>query len=219
MIFYSPASTAPVREAMTADVGLGCIVTPNARNRTPPGAVWCADNGAFGGSPVAPEDWWTWLNTSPVIGAPELCEFAVAPDVVADAAATLERSLPWLDGIRDLGLPPAYVAQNGIAETEVPWDLFDVLFLGGDDDFKLGAEGRRAAAEALARGKSVHMGRVNSLKRIRYASAIGCSSVDGTIIARAPDIRLPEVLSWIVKLEGDRVAGRTGSLFPLEDVG
>ena len=30
------------------------------------------------------------------------------------------------------------------------------------------------------RGKWVHMGRVNSTRRIRYAASIGCDSVDGT---------------------------------------
>jgi hypothetical protein len=31
------------------------------------------------------------------------------------------------------------------------------------------------------------MGRVNSLKRLRYASAIGCDTADGTYVAFAPD--------------------------------
>jgi hypothetical protein len=30
------------------------------------------------------------------------------------------------------------------------------------------------------RGKHVHMGRVNTLRRLRYAEAIGVDSVDGT---------------------------------------
>jgi hypothetical protein len=45
------------------------------------------------------------------------------------------------------------------------------------------------------------MGHVNSLKRLRYAEAIGCDSADGTTIARAPDRRLPEVLRWLHRID------------------
>ena len=78
----------------------------------------------------------------------------------------------------------------------MPWDDFDVLFLGGDTAWKLGPAARQLAAEARQRGKGVHMGRVNSLKRYRYADAIGCTSADGTFLRFGPDIRLPELLSW-----------------------
>jgi hypothetical protein len=40
------------------------------------------------------------------------------------------------------------------------------------------------------------MGRVNSLRRLRYADAIGCDSADGTYIAHGPDINLPALLGW-----------------------
>lgn len=43
---------------------------------------------------------------------------------------------------------------------------FDVLFLGGSTAWKLGSAARRLTTEAKARGKQVHMGRVNSLKRL-----------------------------------------------------
>ena len=41
------------------------------------------------------------------------------------------------------------------------------------------------------------MGRVNSLKRYRYAEAIGCDSVDGTKLVFGPDQNLPIVLGWV----------------------
>jgi hypothetical protein len=121
----------------------------------------------------------------------------VAPDVVPDAAATLERSLPWLPRIRALGMPAALVAQNGQESLPVPWSEFDCLFIGGDTAWKLGAAARELAGEAKARGKWVHMGRVNSERRIRYAAAIGCDSVDGTYLRFGPDRLLPDVLAWL----------------------
>lgn len=69
-------------------------------------------------------------------------------------------------------------------------------FIGGSTAWKLGPHARRLVADAKRRGKWVHMGRVNSLKRFRYAAAIGCDSCDGTYLRFGPDINLPKVLSW-----------------------
>jgi hypothetical protein len=41
------------------------------------------------------------------------------------------------------------------------------------------------------------MGRVNSLRRHRYAAAIGCDSADGTYLTRGPDENLPKLLGWV----------------------
>jgi hypothetical protein len=152
------------------------------------------------------------------------CLFAVAPDVVGDAAATIARSQYFLPLIWEYTrFPAAFVAQNGQERLPVPWDDFGVLFLGGSaecvpcryvrpvtdfeweqcpgcgrrlTEWKLGAAARELAAEAKARGKRVHMGRVNSRKRFRYAMSIGCDSVDGTHLIKAPDKNLANVLSW-----------------------
>lgn len=43
----------------------------------------------------------------------------------------------------------------------------------------------------------MHMGRVNSERRLRYADAIGCDSADGTYLAFGPDVNLPDVLAWL----------------------
>lgn len=89
----------------------------------------------------------------------------------------------------------------------VPWGEFDVLFIGGSTEWKLGAAVRGLVAEAKARGKGVHMGRVNSLKRFRYAEAIGCDSVDGTFLTFGPEKNLPELLSWVSEGQGSLFEG------------
>lgn len=43
----------------------------------------------------------------------------------------------------------------------------------------------------------VHMGRVNSKKRLDTARAMGCDSVDGTYLTFGPDTNLPRLLSWL----------------------
>jgi hypothetical protein len=205
LIYFANPSTPAVRGAM--DRGqLGCILTPAQGNRLPSGAVWIADNGCGPGSDGQPgsgypgdRGYLLWLSRLSA-RARRRCLFAVAPDVLCDAQATLERSERFTVPLRASGLPVALVAQNGLEHLDVPWAWFDILFIGGDTAWKLGAGARSLIAEAKARGKRVHMGRVNSLRRLRYADATGCDSADGTIIARAPDRRLPEVLGWLHRI-------------------
>lgn len=178
---------------------IGLIDTPRQRNRRPAGVIWCADNGCYGTGYPGDAAWMAWLTQN--AHDAERCWFAVAPDVVADAEATRARSTPWLPQIRALGYPAAYVAQDGQERLPVPWELLDVLFIGGTTEWKLGAAARDLAAEALGRGKRVHMGRVNSERRYRYAAAIGCHSADGTFLTPAPDKNLPHVRAWIRTLD------------------
>lgn len=183
------------------------IVTPAAGNAITPGAIWCADNGVFGGDYPGDDAYLAWLAARRHLAAS--CAFAVAPDVVRapdgqlrpDAAATLARSAPMLPRIRALGFPAALVAQNGLEHLDVPWDDFDVLFIGGDDAWKEGPAAAQLARAAKQRGKRVHMGRVNSLRRLRIAERIGCDSADGTYLAFGPDRNLPTLLSWLRQLD------------------
>jgi len=175
---------------------IGCIVTPKQGNRLPQGTRWSADNGCFGAGYPGDAAWLAWLGTY----TPEeraRCHFAVAPDVVGDAKATLDRSMPWLPKIRALGYPAAFVAQDGLEHLNIPWDAFDVLFIGGTTAWKLGPAARQLVAQAKALGKWVHAGRVNSQRRYVYMAAIGCDSADGTYIAFGPDRNLPQVLAWL----------------------
>lgn len=131
----------------------------------------------------------------------ERCLFAVVPDVLQDAEATLREFHKWAPVVRAAGYPLAYVAQDGLDIQKVPWDDFDAWFLGGSTEFKLSAEVAATVSEAKARGKWAHMGRVNSLRRLRYANDIGCDSADGTFIMYAPKINLPRMLVWLDTLE------------------
>jgi hypothetical protein len=119
----------------------------------------------------------------------------------------LKRSLPVLPLIRELGYKASFVAQDGIDKTVTPWDDFDVLFIGGTTDWKLGPIAAGAATEALARGKWLHMGRVNSYKRYLYAALLGCDSVDGTFLAFGPAKNLPRLERWVMKVKSIRDSG------------
>lgn len=178
---------------------LGQIVTPAAGNVVESGVDWCADNAVFADKYPGDDAYLTWLDDR--APAADRCVFAVAPDVVCDAAATLDRSAPMLPRIRRAGYPAALALQNGVEHMTVPWRDFDVAFLGGDTDWKIGPHARRLAADAKANGKRVHMGRVNSRRRLRIAAQMGCHSADGTYLAFGPDQNLPKLLSWLGELE------------------
>lgn len=190
MLYLATASGPKVRDAMAAGQ-LGQMVTPEAGNRIVPGVAWALDNGCF-------SDRWTpqrWLAELEKDAGVPGCLFAVVPDVVADADETDRLWHQWRAVPKDLGYPVAYVGQNGC--TEVPADA-DALFIGGDDRWKLGDQARRLAVQARSAGLWVHMGRVNSLRRLRYAAEIGCDSVDGTYLRWGPDRNLPKLTNYLL---------------------
>lgn len=156
----------------------------------PAGMAWAADNGRFSAPQnYSDEKYLAWLARMPAAS----CLFATAPDVVGDAAATLALSMPMFAAIRTAGYRVALVAQDGLERLTVPWDDFDCLFIGGTTTWKLGEPAVELIAEAKRRGKWVHMGRVNSLRRMRYAESIGCDSADGTVLKHDPN---RPVASW-----------------------
>lgn len=200
MYLANPCASSDVITAMVSGQ-IGLIDAPDNTGRAgvieahAGGAVWCADNGCFADG-WEEGKWWRFLTGNAYRA--DTCLFAVAPDVVGDAWRTHIKSLPWLPKIRALGYPVAYVAQDGIDKHPMmPWDDFDVLFIGGTTEFKLGPVAREYAAEAKRRGKHVHMGRVNSRRRLEYARAIGCDSADGTFLTFGPKTNLPRLLAWL----------------------
>lgn len=205
MLYLATPSGPDVRAAMTAQL-LGCMTTPAQGNRIPPGALYACDNGRFGCDGKGRNwpghaEWFAWLTRTVERYGADRCLFAVAPDVPFDAAGTLAESRPWLTRIRELGIPAAFAAQNGCDTLGIPWDEFDVLFLAGTTDWKTGPTAERLSREAKERGKRVHMGRVNSRRRMRIAEWFGCDTADGTYLAFGPDKNLPRLLGWARELD------------------
>lgn len=182
---------------------LGLMIQPGMGNSVAPLAFWDfgADNGCFAqGEAFDAGDWLEWLAS--LRRYRDHCLFAVAPDVVGDARATLARSVPYLLTIRQLGFPSAFVTQDGCRSDMVPWDGMDALFVGGSDAWKLSEASWALCREAKRRGLYVHVGRVNSFRRIR-ACAVSCvDSVDGTYLKFGPDVNFPKVVSWLDALNG-----------------
>lgn len=156
-------------------------------------APWAADNSCFSGFDEA--RFVKMLGR--IAGAPGLM-WVAAPDVVCDAQATLALFGAWQPAIAAHGLPAALVAQGGADKLRVPWESLDAIFVGSPTDWKLSDEARRLCVQAKDRGKFVHVGRVNSRKRIRILARWGCvDSIDGSGFSRWPDKKIPNGLAWI----------------------
>lgn len=180
--------------AETYQRSLGLLVTPRTRTDqlatlADAGLHWAVDNDCF--NALDKTAFVSMLKS--VAGVPG-CLFVSAPDVVADARATLLRFELWQPAIRHYGLPVALVAQDGLENCSFDWRDFDALFIGGTTAWKLGAAAAALAREAKERGKHIHLGRCNSNRRLRYAQAIGCDSVDGTGYAKFSRSMIPKAL-------------------------
>jgi hypothetical protein len=130
-------------------------------------------------------------------GYRDTCLFVPAPDVLSNAKATLTLFSEWGKIIKDLGFPVALVAQDGLEDSDVPWQDIDTLFVGGSTDWKLGNAARQLIRQAKARHKWVHVGRVNTRKRLLYCLKEDVDSIDGNGINIAFDKRHGELWGCI----------------------
>lgn len=174
----------------------GRLLTPRCWSSAPltaeAGIPWAVDNDCFNGFDAK-------AFTRMVDGVSNLdgCLFVNAPDVVSDHAATLELWQEWQSYISASGLPASFVLQNGSSIKSVPWNELDAVFIGGCTDWKIGHEAEQIVKEAHRRGKWIHMGRVNTYRRIRYAQGIGVHSIDGTKWARFRDRYMAEGIAAV----------------------
>lgn len=180
---------------------LGHLLTPRHHRYNPGTRVWACDNDAFSGFHDG-----RYMAMLERYRDRKGCRWVTAPDVVGDAGATAALFEKWEPVVRSYGYPVAYVAQNGIELESVPWERVDALFVGGTDEFKLGPAVVPVIRAGLERGKWVHVGRVNWWGRIKAFRDHGVHSVDGSSMARWPDVWLPHVVGVLaneqLRLEG-----------------
>lgn len=172
---------------------LGVLVSPRGCGNFPALAnwKWAADNDAF----LAWDENRYVRMLDKITGVPG-CLFVTSPDVVGDAKATKDRFYEWKHRLGCTRQPVAFVAQDGADAHRPPWQHIDALFIGGTTDFKLGPVAAQLAEEARRCRKWVHMGRVNTRQRIKYAKGIGCHSIDGTNFSMFRRTNLPWALEW-----------------------
>lgn len=185
-MLYLTGSIPKSPEAVAAinQLGLGVMAQPRSYSASKvDGWVWAADNGCFN-EKWQPDHWLDWLDKMRSVPG---CLFAVVPDKVGDAYATRQLFSEWCAMVTDLGYRPAYVAQDGATCASIPWSDIECLFVGGSTEWKLSRHAETVVREAKRLGKWVHMGRVNSQKRMMLAASWGVDSCDGTFLKYGPE--------------------------------
>jgi hypothetical protein len=144
------------------------------------GFAYAIDNGAWAAHKRGePWDDERFLQILTELGAG--ADWVVLPDIVAGGAASLARSLHWRDLV--LGLTPRALlaVQDGMTPEDVRPHLGPRvgIFVGGSTEWKLQtlAQWSHLGREA---GTWVHVGRVNTARRIKLCVQAGATSFDGT---------------------------------------
>ena len=189
----------PSIRQLLLDNNVGLLLTHLSQRNLPKDEnwIWAADNACFA-SKWESSAWLRWLEKMP---NPNQALFATVPDAVGDHSKTLEMWPKWFKQVKDLGFKPAFILQNGCTIDEVPWDECDAVFIGGTTEWKISSQSQAICQEAKKRSKWVHMGRVNSFRRMTIARDFGCDSVDGTYLAFAPDFNALRLINMINRIE------------------
>jgi len=190
------AAVAAERQASSGFSGLGLIVTPFTfqylrSERLRDFDAIGIDNGMFSPKGRASFAWDRYEKMIKTALAQEKREvlaklnFFAIPDEPFDWPKTLEKfnaSKERVKLLRSYEAPAALCIQNGATVKDIPWEDIDVIFIGGDDQYKEGPDAEAISKEARRRGKGVHMGRVNNNKRLNTASRWQADSADGTYL-------------------------------------
>ena len=180
MIIFLDTNNAQWTEApseLGSEYSIGQLLTPLTRYADR-GGIYAIDNGAFAG--FNPTHFRSLLERQK--SSKDRCKFVAVPDVVGSARRTEEVFRHWYRQL--CGWPLALVAQDGIEDIEIPWELIDAIFIGGSTEFKLGSIAEQCIKAAKAIGKWVHVGRVNTPDRVAKFSDLGVDSIDGSGISR-----------------------------------
>lgn len=162
--------------------------SPGSRKELISKHPWCMDNDEFNNK----FDVRKWIkHLRQCRNVIDNCIFVLARDSVGNCKATLEQFPRYAKIIRRFGYPVAFATQDGLTPDITPWDDFEVLFVGGTNEHKLGREAGLLIDEGIRRGKWVHIGRVNSPSRMRKFWR--ADSWDGTHIGYKPDVAAPVI--------------------------
>lgn len=184
MIGYASATGTKRNLTALRDAGWGLLVSASGHDGPQGFERYALDNGA----------WSAFLNQTPWDRGrfEQMCArygngaaWVVVPDVVADARATLERAAFWLPRLDHVAARRLIAVQDGMVPDDVrAWLGQHVgLFVGGSTAWKLKTMPvwGELASEA---GCYLHVGRVNTARRIAYCAAVGADSFDGTSATR-----------------------------------
>jgi len=112
-----------------------------------------------------------------------LSDFVCIPDKVGDADETFRLFDEWHARLSDYKC--LFVVQDGMAEAQVEalLPLVEGIFIGGTTEWKLKTIPQWSDF-AKRNNKTIHVGRVNTIKRIKFCRLHGVDSIDGSGVSR-----------------------------------
>lgn len=154
---------------------IGWLNSPSSWKNPPAFIEYALDNDAFMAWKMNrqwnEQAWIDMLSRAEAVKPPL---WALVPDVVADKKATLRNWDRFSETVSQRGFALAFAAQDGMTSSDVPKNA-DVVFIGGTTSWKW-----RTLPMWCASFPRVHVGRVNSLRRLWRCDELGAESVDGT---------------------------------------
>tara|TARA_R110000824_G_scaffold379364_1_gene571319 strand:+ start:1034 stop:1648 length:615 start_codon:yes stop_codon:yes gene_type:complete len=152
------------------------------------GLPYALDNGAWSahvnGRPFDVEKFEKLLDWS--ASCPIRPDWCVLPDIVGGGLKSLDFSLTWVDTVSKYSKLNLLAVQDGMTPADVEGLVGPSvgLFVGGSTEWKL-----RTLMDwgQFSRGRCyLHVGRVNSIRRITHCTNAGADSFDGTSVCRFP---------------------------------
>lgn len=156
---------------------IGHLYTPARTERVRPWIPYVLDNGRFSeavrGAPFDEAGFLRHLERYAFLS--QRPGWVVVPDVPFDGEATLRWWDQWAPRLAEYGIPLAMAVQDGMATKDVSDRGPDVIFVGGTTEWKWETVG-----EWCRVFPRVHVGRVNSPRRLYELAGLGAESCDGS---------------------------------------
>lgn len=190
---YASQTSGQNRE-LIAKAGWRQFISPDTRARNGvPVTGYALDNGAWGAH--RREEPWQMDPFQRLIDEHgDGADFVVVPDCVGDRDETMRMTAEWIPMLAGLSLYAA--VQDGMTWADIHPISSNLsgIFVGGSTEWKLDTMGAWCAA-AHAKGLSVHVGRVNTARRIRLCFDARVDSFDGSGVSRFARMTLPRLVA------------------------
>jgi len=176
---------------------IGHLYSPGAQTGPYEFLAFGLDNGAFGHDDDWDEDGWIELLDWALLGGqrPLWC---LVPDMVGNRAETLRRWESYSPIALKYGWPLAFAVQDGMTPKDVP-DNASVVFVGGSTKWKW-----QTMAMWCREFRRVHIGRVNTYRRLWDCHDAGAESVDGTGWMRGDQVQYRGLCAYLEESTGQR---------------
>lgn len=179
---------------------IGHLYSPGGQRGPYPFIPYALDNGAYGvhlnGGEWEPTAWEALLDWAHVQSyAPQ---WVLVPDVVGSRCGTLKAWVNFYPTAKRYGWPIAFAVQDGMSKSDAPKQA-DIIFVGGSTQWKWAT-----LPVWCAHFPRVHVGRVNTFRRLVQCERAGAESADGTGFTRGGPERLDDLVRFMEEQNGAR---------------